>query len=338
MPISIGSKIYEKISFSLEAEFEKVVYQLSDKIFGDNTIYLDIKKKIKGNNIGAIPDGYLIDMTIVGDPKLYVIENEIVSHDPFRHIGVQMLRFVTSFEDEKLKVRNFLMEEISKHNELLQKLKHACEESKSRNIDNYLDKAVYNDFKGLVIIDEARTQLFKVLEKINANISVLEVKTYRTIGNEYAYEYDTLYESEEEAIQISTSDSKSNEYEAKIKRRKRRAECDTIVVPAKEDGFVEEFLNNNRWFKIRIGAAMKDKIKYIAAYQVAPISAVTHIAEVQEIKPYQDTGKYIVHFKGDAWEIESKKIKDTNRSPQGPVYVKYQDLLENEYFDESLEY
>jgi len=159
MPISIANKVYEKISFSREDEFEKVVSELADKIFGSKTIYLDIKKKIKGNNIGAIPDGYLIDMTISSEPKLYVIENEIVSHDPFKHIGIQMLKFATSFEDEHLKVRQILMAEVSKRPELLKRLEAGCEDARSRNIDNYLDKAVYADFKGLVIIDEARNEL-----------------------------------------------------------------------------------------------------------------------------------------------------------------------------------
>ena len=111
-------------------------------------------------------------------------------------------------------------------------------------------------------------------------------------------------------------------HEERMRRRARSAESDTIIVPAREEGFKAEFLGNNQWFSIRIGAAMKDRIRYIGAYQVAPISAVTHIAEIKEIKPYQDTGKYIVIFKGPAEEIESKKLKDSSKSPQGPVYVK----------------
>ena len=37
-------------------------------------------------------------------------------------------------------------------------------------------------------------------------------------------------------------------------------------------------------------------IKYIAAYQTAPISAVTHYAEVDSIEPYGDGGKYKLNF------------------------------------------
>lgn len=336
MQILVNDQIYEKINFSKEEQFEDVIAELSDKIFGEQTIYLDIKRKIKGSNIGVIPDGYLIDMTISGDPKLYVVENEIVSHDPFKHIGIQMLKFATSFDDEKLKIRNIIMSEISKNPVLLERLNFGCKDSKSRNIDNYLDKAVFNEFKGLVIIDEAREELYKVLEKINANISVLEVKTYQSENNEFAYYYDTLYESESEII--SYDESRKQDITNKQKRRQRRAECDTIVVPARDDGFQEVFIEKNQWYAIRIGAAMKDRIKYIAAYQTAPVSAVTHIAEISNIRPYQDTGKYIVYFKGEAKKIGPKKLRDPKKSPQGPMYVKYQDLLNNKYLDDSTKY
>ena len=72
---------------------------------------------------------------------------------------------------------------------------------------------------------------------------------------------------------------------------------------------------------------MKERIKFIAGYQTAPISAVTHLAEVKEILPYKDTGKYVVYFNGPAKEIKPIKIKNRTNSPQGPVYVKHEKLI-----------
>jgi hypothetical protein len=85
---------------------------------------LDIKKHV-GTSIVTIPDGYLIDTTKPDEPKLFIIETESVKHDPFKHIGIQMLRFVTSCDDAQRAVRNFLMDEIKKKPKLLMRLERA---------------------------------------------------------------------------------------------------------------------------------------------------------------------------------------------------------------------
>lgn len=78
---------------------------------------------------------------------------------------------------------------------------------------------------------------------------------------------------------------------------------DTIVVPAREEGFKQRFLNEHCWFAVRINARHIPKLKCIAAYQVAPVAAITHIAEIATILPYNDTGKYMIRFKGPATAI-----------------------------------
>lgn len=103
---------------------------------------------------------------------------------------------------------------------------------------------------------------------------------------------------------------------------------DTIVVPAREEGFKRVFLGENCWYSIRIGENAIPRLKYIAAYQVAPISAVTHVAEVADIKPYQDSGKYIVKFKSPAQPITPIKLdpNDIGARPQSPRYTNYRKL------------
>jgi hypothetical protein len=174
MPVIRNSQgtIFHPSLYDHEASFESDVVSLADQIFGASSIYVDIKKRM-GNNIVTIPDGYLIDTTKPDEPKLFIVENEIVKHDPFRHIGIQMLRFVTSVDEAKRAIRTFLMDGIRKDSKLLMRFESACKQSSSPNIDHHLDRAVYAEFKGLVVIDEALPELFRVLEKINANISVL---------------------------------------------------------------------------------------------------------------------------------------------------------------------
>jgi hypothetical protein len=80
---------------------------------------------------------------------------------------------------------------------------------------------------------------------------------------------------------------------------------DTIVVPAQDDGFNRVFLGEQCWHAIRIGGGMVPKIKHIAAYQSAPVSAVTHYAPVDRIEPYGDQGKYRVVFSEPAKPLQS---------------------------------
>jgi len=343
MPAIIDKKgtIYKPFIYDNEEDFEIDVFNLADQLFGESSIYIDIKKKIKGKNINSIPDGYVIDMAEPANPKLFVVENEIVSHDPFRHIGSQMLRFVTSFNDSQLQIREILMEEIDKDRYHLSRLKEGWKKSTCRNIDDYLNQAVYGDFKGIVIIDEAKRELYQVLEKIKANISVIELKTFVSDNGKEIHQFNTLYDEYEETFISGKGGNvkKSKRLDPKVRemRRARRAESDTIIVPAKEDGFKRVFLGKDQWWAIVIGPAMKEKLKYIAGYQVAPISAVTHMANIEDIRPYKDTGKYIVHFQGRARKLRNPiRLKNGKNAPQGPIYVKKEKLLKAKFLEQAM--
>src|SRR3954471_19830464 len=71
---------------------------------------------------------------------------------------------------------------------------------------------------------------------------------------------------------------------------------DTIIVPAQKEGFEKVFLGENAWYAIRVSGGMIPKIKYVAAYQTQPISAITHVAPVANIVPYGEGGKYRLNF------------------------------------------
>jgi hypothetical protein len=102
---------------------------------------------------------------------------------------------------------------------------------------------------------------------------------------------------------------------------------DTIVVPAQEDGFQETFLGENCWYAIRISPAMLTRIKFIAAYQSKPVSAVTHVAPVARIEPYGEEGKYKVVFSEPAQPIKPIPFGNApTGSMQGPRYTTRQKL------------
>jgi len=102
---------------------------------------------------------------------------------------------------------------------------------------------------------------------------------------------------------------------------------DTIIVPAQEDGFKETFIGENCWYAIRIGGGKLKDIKYIAAYQTSPISAVTHFAKVESIEPYGDGGKYKLNFVAPAEPIGPIKYgRATQGILQSPRYTSYEKL------------
>lgn len=106
-----------------------------------------------------------------------------------------------------------------------------------------------------------------------------------------------------------------------------KSQKDTIVVPAQKEGFDRVFLGEHCWYAIRIAGGKLTKIKYIAAYQTQPISAITHYAPVDRIEPYGEDGKYRVIFSEPAKPIGPIPYGDLSPGAmQGQRYTSFQKL------------
>jgi hypothetical protein len=152
-------------------------------------------------------------------------------------------------------------------------------------------------FKALVIIDELEEDLESILRSsLNFPVETLVIERYRTSDGQWAYHFEPfLYELTAQSSALTTQIENTPTIDP--------SEIDTIVVPAREEGFQEVFLGENRWYAVRIHPSMIPKIHYLAVYQVAPVSAITHVAEVGSIEPWKDTQKYCVAFKEPAHKI-----------------------------------
>ncbi len=175
-----------------------------------------------------------------------------------------------------------------------------------------LDEVIFEkEIAAIVVINEATAELDMVLSKLTISTEVIEVQTYVN-GNEKLHRVTPFRDD----INIDLGQNVDAD------------ELDTIVVPAREDGFKTEFIDNERWYAIRISSLMLDKIKYIAVYQVAPISAITYIAEVEKIEKYRDTNKYMVVFKtGTVKKIEKIILGEKRQGPQAPRYTSYKKIF-----------
>ena len=273
---------YSPYHYEKESEYEEMIVSNANAIFGENGIYFNIKKRVGASKKGAsVPDGYYLDLLFHETPKLYFVEVELSDHDLYAHIGPQILRFGIASEMDKHKIKTVLLEDIQKDPCKRRKLEEFFQHSSYKNSNQLLDKVIFETSPSVVvIIDEVTEELNNVLAQLTISTEVIEVNTYVSEGKKLC----VFTPFREEVI-------------TDIPEALDADELDTVVVPARKEGFEREFLANQRWFEIRISPSMLDKIRYIAAYQVAPVSAITYIAEVERIEKYKDTGRYILYFK-----------------------------------------
>lgn len=291
-------KKYHPHPFAKEADLEKAILQVGEHLFGPKRLYLDVKKKIgaKGKTKN-IPDGYLIDLTSSKEPLLYIVENELASHDPLKHVAVQILEFSLSFESSPQKVKSIVKAALAEDSGKWKQCEKYAAQNGFENVDFLLESMIFSNdsFRALVIIDELVEELETLLiSRFKFPVEVLTLERYKT-GREVAYRFEPfLYDVSAAGL----ANGKATD----------PAEIDTIVVPAREEGFQEAFIGEHKWWAIRIHSSMIPKIKYIAAYRVAPISAITHIAPVEKIEPWKDSGKYMVELAGKPTEIKPIRL------------------------------
>jgi len=290
---------YRRLEYRSESELEAAILEVQFQLFGSNRIYLDAKKKIgtKGG-LRNIPDGYLLDLS-GRRPRLYVVENELKAHEPLRHIAVQILEFSLSFETDPRAVKAIVFNALQEQQGVKAKCEQYAAAHEFRNLDHMLDYLVYEaPFAALVIIDEMPEDLENVLaRKFQFGVEVLELARYEGDGGGHFYRFEPFLADLAEDVETSADASRQPA------SRPDPSDVDMIVVPAREEGFQETFLGERRWYEIRLHGTMRPQIKYIAAYRVAPISAITHLAPVKSIEPWEDSGKFVLNFSEPAKEI-----------------------------------
>lgn len=303
--ILLNNEEYCEYNYSEEREFEKDIVGNAKDIFGNKTIYIDVKKILKAKyKNSSIPDGYLLDYTFDAKPKLYLIENELKTHSIRDHIAPQLVQYAFNYKYNLLEIKDIILNNL---NENMNDIDNIAKNAGYRNADAMISSIISKEDLGIIIpIDDISDELRELKKLFRFNIELLEFKKFFN-GKEFLYLYDKFNDD----LGLNSNMDLS-------------IEPDTILVPAEKDGFKDEFLGHNRWFAVAIGINMIDKLKYIAVYQKNPIKAITYYAEIANIDLYKDTGKYIIYFNGEAKKLKVPiplNPKNPNKAPQGRVYT-----------------
>ena len=212
-----------------------------------------------------------------------------------------------------VKLTNYIKGEDSLKKKIEGKTKHTPYD----NIDSLLNYLIYDRSLGIIVVIDEQTEDFNSLLKRFSEVpEVVVIKKY-LCNNEILYQYNPFREGVSEKIR------------ARAKHRD-ITDIDTIVCPAREDGFKHAFLENDAWWAIRISPTLIPQLKYIAMYETQPISKIRWMAKIKQngIQPYKNTGKYIVNVerKKKIGPIHLDKDKK-GVAPQSPRYTTYDKIM-----------
>jgi hypothetical protein len=322
---------YRVWPFEQEAELESAILDAQSDLFGDTRVYLDVRSLIGASAKQHAPDAYLIDLSSRYLPALYLVEVELAGRDPLRHVAQQLLNFDLSARTAPQRLRATLRQAVQKSPAALADCEAYALANGFATLDHLLDELIHPDaLRSLVILDSIEEDLEQGLRgSLKMPIELMCFRRFlSTVGKEVLYDFEPFLQD------LRAPDAAATDETSTIDP----AEIDTIVVPMREEGFTEMFLGEQMWRRVRIHESVLPRIRFIAGYQVAPVSAITHIAEVQRIEPDEGAGKYVVYFKGPAQEIGPiQSVPDgTTALPSGLRYTSFARLCRAHTLEEVL--
>lgn len=174
---------YSEKQYKLETDFERLVVDNSKALFGENTIFVDAKKKIDNNFLGGvIPDGFLLDFSDKKNPEFYLVEVELVKHSFFNHIFPQITKFFAFFKNPNSqgKLIEKLYTTFENDEELRKELKSKIGK---KEIFKFIKDTIENSQNILLIIDGEKKELPEITETYTDTwgkiVKVAILKEYR---------------------------------------------------------------------------------------------------------------------------------------------------------------
>ncbi len=163
-----------------EAALEDMVKEHAKDIFGEDSIYFDIKPTLRSQaGIGSKPDGYVI--AFEDTPQWYIVEVELSSHPLHEHIMPQMSRF--SMAIENLNTQRLIVDatyqqiksDVSKRSLVQNKIG-------AQEIHEFLSGLISSPPVLVIVIEEVTKELEEVCAGLPLKVEVVEFKTFERGG------------------------------------------------------------------------------------------------------------------------------------------------------------
>lgn len=171
---------YEEWTPASEGEFEQVVKEHAKDIFGEDSIYFDIKQRIRSKaGTGSIPDGYAL--TFGDTPRWYVVEVELSSHPLYEHIVPQMTKFSRAIND--LNAQRAIVDAM--HSEIKGDVfKQTLVQNRigAQEIHEFLSRLIFNPPILVVVIEKRTKELEEVCSSLPLKTRIVEFKTFTREG------------------------------------------------------------------------------------------------------------------------------------------------------------
>lgn len=161
--VFLDGKNLPQVIYNKEEDFENLITENSDTIFGKTSIYIDIKHRLESLSLGiTIPDGILIDLSDPDCPEFYLVEVELQTHDFFRHIFPQITKFFAFYQktNEHLKLTERIFSIFKQDIILSNKLKSIIG---SKEIYKFLKDTLEGSHNILIVIDGSKPEFEEIM-------------------------------------------------------------------------------------------------------------------------------------------------------------------------------
>lgn len=194
--ILIDGVKYELWTPPTEDEFEREVKKHTQDIFGEQSMYLDMRQKLRSEvGTGSIPDGFVIVFRDL--PHWHIVEVELSWHAVREHIVSQVGRFISAIENPSTKnnIVNAIYDEITKDDFFKLRLRKAIG---LVDIHKFLADLISKPPILTIIIEKATPELREALRILRypQEIKIIEFQTFTREGvglAVHAHLFEPLY-------------------------------------------------------------------------------------------------------------------------------------------------